>query len=57
MTLFLLLGRVHLRDDESSSPRPAHSLALPIAAVLATCNLAWLATYLNRENDWGTAYR
>ena len=52
ISLFLILARVQLTDDMT-----APTVVLPLAAILAVLNLAYLATHLAGEDAWMKGYR
>src|SRR5262249_48679398 len=57
ITIFIILSRAQLAEDTPSRPAFSDAFILPFAAVLATCNLVYLAHNLIRENTWATGYR
>jgi hypothetical protein len=57
VTLFLILARVYLPDDASSERAFSDAVTLPFVAILAMCNLGYLASYMYRYNEWADGYR
>jgi hypothetical protein len=54
ISLFVVLARVLLAD---ASPERARPIVLPLAALVATLNLAYLIVHLSPDNAWMNGYR
>jgi hypothetical protein len=57
ITLFLILARVYLPDEASSERAFGDSFILPFVALLAMCNLGYLAVHLYKNNTSAAEYR
>jgi hypothetical protein len=57
VSLFVVLGRAHLAEDSPSRPAFAGTLALPLAVLLVTLNLIYIAMHLVRQDAFAAGYR
>ncbi len=57
ITLFLILARVYLADEATAEQAFSDSFILPFVALLAMCNLGYLAFYMYKDEVWADGYR